>query len=110
MDAWLFSLPARVLCCSRGTHLSLAHCCRHHCTSHPATIVTRCLGAGWTGGPYGVGYRFKLRHTRAIVNAIHSGELGAAEYETMPTFNLQVQCGRGLGRGRFVLHKAGFDW
>ncbi|KAI3429628.1 hypothetical protein D9Q98_005714 [Chlorella vulgaris] len=48
------------------------------------------INTGWTGGPYGVGYRFKLRHTRAIVNAIHSGELGAAEYETMPTFNLQV--------------------
>jgi ATP-dependent phosphoenolpyruvate carboxykinase len=37
-----------------------------------------------------VGYRFKLRHTRAIVDAIHSGEVTAAEYETMPTFNLQV--------------------
>ena len=40
--------------------------------------------------PAGVGYRFKLRHTRAIVDAIHSGELSAAEYENMPIFNLQV--------------------
>lgn len=47
--------------------------------------------AGWTGGPYGVGYRFKLRHTRAIVDAIHSGELSKAEYENMPIFNLQVR-------------------
>lgn len=46
--------------------------------------------AGWTGGPYGVGYRFKLRHTRAIVDAIHSGELTKAEYEEMPIFNLKV--------------------
>lgn len=38
----------------------------------------------------GVGYRFKLRHTRAIVDAIHSGELSSAEYENMPIFNLQV--------------------
>ena len=52
--------------------------------------------AGWTGGPYGVGYRFKLRHTRAIVDAIHSGELTAAEYETMPTFNLQVGAAVGV--------------
>ena len=53
------------------------------------------INTGWTGGPYGVGYRFKLRHTRAIVDAIHSGELGAGEYETMPIFNLQV--GGGVG-------------
>ena len=46
--------------------------------------------AGWTGGPYGVGSRFKLRHTRAIIDAIHSGELEVADYETMPVFGLQV--------------------
>ncbi len=38
-----------------------------------------------------MGYRFKLRHTRAIVDAIHSGELSAGEYENMPIFNLQVR-------------------
>lgn len=43
-----------------------------------------------SGGSYGTGYRFKLKHTRAIVDAIHSGELGNAEYETMPVFNLRV--------------------
>lgn len=37
-----------------------------------------------------MGYRFKLRHTRAIVDAIHSGELTKAEYEEMPIFNLKV--------------------
>ena len=46
--------------------------------------------AGWTGGPYGVGCRMNLRHTFAIVDAIHSGELRNAEYETLPTFDLQV--------------------
>ena len=57
--------------------------------------------AGWTGGPYGVGYRFKLRHTRAIVDAIHSGELERGEFENMPIFNLQVwwECGCGCGWG-----------
>ena len=39
---------------------------------------------------YGTGYRFKLRHTRAIVDAIHSGELAKAEYQTLPLFGLQV--------------------
>ena len=47
--------------------------------------------AGWTGGPYGVGCRMNLRHTFAIVDAMHSGELRGAEYETLPTFNLQVR-------------------
>ncbi|KFM29076.1 Phosphoenolpyruvate carboxykinase [ATP] 1 [Auxenochlorella protothecoides] len=48
------------------------------------------INTGWTAGSYGVGYRFKLRHTRAIVDAIHSGELGRAEYEPIPVFGLQV--------------------
>jgi hypothetical protein len=39
---------------------------------------------------YGTGYRFKLRHTRAIVDAIHSGELAGAEYDKLPIFNLAV--------------------
>jgi phosphoenolpyruvate carboxykinase (ATP) len=37
-----------------------------------------------------VGYRFKLRHTRAIVDAIHSGELERGEFVNMPIFNLRV--------------------
>lgn len=48
------------------------------------------INTGWTGGSYGTGYRFKLKHTRAIIDAIHSGELGATEFETMPVFGLQV--------------------
>lgn len=48
------------------------------------------INTGWTAGSFGSGYRFKLRHTRAIVDAIHSGELAAAEYDNMPIFNLAV--------------------
>ena len=48
------------------------------------------INTGWTGGAFGTGSRFKLKHTRAIVHAIHSGELERAEYETMPVFRLQV--------------------
>ena len=64
-----------------------------HPPTHPLPPPTHSpsRGAGWTGGPYGVGRRFKLRHTRAIVDAIHSGELAAAQYDTMPVFNLQVE-------------------
>ena len=39
---------------------------------------------------YGVGSRFKLKHTRSIINAIHSGELNAAEYQRTPIFDLRV--------------------
>lgn len=39
---------------------------------------------------YGVGSRIPLRYSRAIVDAIHSGELASAEYETFPVFNLRV--------------------
>ncbi|GAB4820350.1 hypothetical protein N2152v2_007396 [Parachlorella kessleri] len=48
------------------------------------------VNTGWTGGSYGTGYRFKLRHTRAIVDAIHSGELAKAQYDALPIFNLAV--------------------
>lgn len=39
---------------------------------------------------YGVGHRMALKHTRAIIDAIHSGDLLRAEYITTPVFNLQV--------------------
>jgi phosphoenolpyruvate carboxykinase (ATP) len=36
------------------------------------------VNTGWTGGAYGMGHRIKLAHTRAIVDAIHSGRLADA--------------------------------
>ena len=35
-------------------------------------------------------YRMKLRHTRRIIDAIHNGELGRAQYSTTPIFNLHI--------------------
>lgn len=48
------------------------------------------VNTGWIGGRYGVGSRISLRYSRAIIDAIHSGELAAAEYELCPVFNLAV--------------------
>jgi phosphoenolpyruvate carboxykinase (ATP) len=49
------------------------------------------VNTGWIGGKYGVGQRIPLRYSRAIIDAIHSGELAErVEYETADVFNLAV--------------------
>jgi phosphoenolpyruvate carboxykinase (ATP) len=48
------------------------------------------VNTGWTGGPYGVGSRMKLKYTRAIIDAIHDGSLDNVEYVTDPIFGLNV--------------------
>lgn len=39
------------------------------------------INTGWTGGPYGVGTRMKLKYTRAMISAALSGELGLYNYD-----------------------------
>ncbi len=48
------------------------------------------VNTGWSGGAYGVGARMKLKLTRAIINAIHSGELSRAETARDPVFGFDV--------------------
>jgi phosphoenolpyruvate carboxykinase (ATP) len=48
------------------------------------------VNTGWTGGPYGIGTRMKLSHTRHMVHALLRGELAKAETETDPVFGLAV--------------------
>jgi phosphoenolpyruvate carboxykinase (ATP) len=48
------------------------------------------INTGWTGGKFGVGKRCPLKFTRRIVDAVHSGELLDAEYETFGVFNLSI--------------------
>jgi phosphoenolpyruvate carboxykinase (ATP) len=48
------------------------------------------VNTGWTGGPFGVGSRMKLRYTRAMVRAALSGGLDHATFETDPVFGLSV--------------------
>mmetsp|Transcript_133070 Transcript_133070/g.370961 ORF Transcript_133070/g.370961 Transcript_133070/m.370961 type:complete len:635 (+) Transcript_133070:81-1985(+) len=58
----------------------------------PAYLVN----TGWVGGPYGVGSRCSLRHTRQLIDAIHDGTLTAlpdSEWEEMPVFGLMIPKG-----------------
>jgi phosphoenolpyruvate carboxykinase (ATP) len=44
------------------------------------------VNTGWSGGAYGVGKRMKLALTRAIIDAIHSGELATVRTAPDPVF------------------------
>jgi phosphoenolpyruvate carboxykinase (ATP) len=48
------------------------------------------LNTGWTGGAYGVGTRFKLRYTRAMVTAILNGSLRNATFAPDAVFGLPI--------------------
>lgn len=48
------------------------------------------INTGWTGGPYGVGHRIRIPHTRAMLNAALDGLLDDVEYREDPVFALQV--------------------
>ena len=48
------------------------------------------VNTGWTGGPYGVGSRMKIAHTRAMITAALTGQLDNVEYQRHPIFNIDV--------------------
>ena len=48
------------------------------------------VNTGCAGGGYGVGKRMSIKFTRAIIDAIHSGELASAETTRDPIFGLYV--------------------
>ncbi|MEL6539355.1 MAG: phosphoenolpyruvate carboxykinase (ATP) [Bacteroidota bacterium] len=48
------------------------------------------VNTGWVGGPYGVGERIALAHTRTIITAALSGALDKVDYATHEIFNIAV--------------------
>jgi phosphoenolpyruvate carboxykinase (ATP) len=61
---------------------------REKLTAHGSEVWL--VNTGWTGGPPGVGSRFKLAHTRAMVQAILSGALAKVPAVPDPIFGVSV--------------------
>ncbi len=48
------------------------------------------VNTGWTGGPYGIGKRMSLRHTRALITAALENQLEKVKYEIHEVFGLAI--------------------
>ena len=48
------------------------------------------VNTGWVGGPYGVGKRISIKHTRALLHAALTGQLANVEYYKDPIFGFEV--------------------
>ncbi|MDB5307566.1 MAG: phosphoenolpyruvate carboxykinase [Gemmataceae bacterium] len=48
------------------------------------------VNTGWTGGPYGVGTRMELGHTRALLKAVLTDQLADVPFAPDPVFGLAV--------------------
>lgn len=48
------------------------------------------VNTGWVGGPYGIGKRISIRHTRNLLNAALTGKLEHVEYYRDPVFGFDV--------------------
>lgn len=48
------------------------------------------VNTGWQGGPYGVGRRMSIPHTRAMVDAAVEGELIRQDFEIEPAFGFSI--------------------
>ena len=48
------------------------------------------INTGWSGGPYGVGQRIKLKYTRAMIAAALNNELDYVAYDAHPVFGFMI--------------------
>lgn len=54
------------------------------------STVVYLINTGWSGGPYGVGKRISIKHSRAMVTAALTGALNIVKYRHDDLFNLDV--------------------
>ena len=55
-----------------------------------ANVKVWLINTGWSGGPYGVGSRIKLKYTRAMISAILEGQLENVDFKVHPVFGLYM--------------------
>jgi phosphoenolpyruvate carboxykinase (ATP) len=48
------------------------------------------INTGWTGGPYGIGSRMKLKYTRAMITAALENKFNNVEFENHPVFGVAI--------------------
>lgn len=48
------------------------------------------VNTGWTGGPFGVGKRMSIKHTRTLLNKALDGDLLNVEFAIDPVFKFQI--------------------
>ena len=48
------------------------------------------VNTGWSGGPYGVGSRMKLKYTRAMITGALEGDLDKVGYRTHSIFGVNI--------------------
>lgn len=48
------------------------------------------INTGWTGGPYGIGSRMKLKYTRAMIHAALEGKFAETVFEKHPIFGIEI--------------------
>ena len=55
---------------------------------HNTTVYL--INTGWSGGPYGIGARIKIKYSRAMITAAINGDLDQADYRHDELFNLDI--------------------
>jgi phosphoenolpyruvate carboxykinase (ATP) len=53
-----------------------------------ANVTVWLINTGWTGGPYGIGSRMKLKYTRAMITAALNGELNDVTFVNHSVFGI----------------------
>ena len=48
------------------------------------------VNTGWVGGPYGIGKRISIKHTRILLSAALTGKLANVDYYKDPVFGFEV--------------------